>query len=73
MKALRVGIIGCGGRGWAHASGYKAAGDRVILAACADIPAGVEAASAAAGEDGAVCAVGSLYMAGAVRACFGLY
>ena len=40
---------------------------------CADIPAGVEAASAAAGEDGAVCAVGSLYMAGAVRACFGLY
>ena len=40
---------------------------------CGDIPAGVEAASAAAGEDGAVCAVGSLYMAGAVRACFGLY
>ena len=40
---------------------------------CADIPAGVEAASAAAGEAGAVCAVGSLYMAGAVRACFGLY
>ncbi len=39
---------------------------------CGDIPAGVEAASAAAGEDGAVCAVGSLYMAGAVRACFGL-
>ena len=37
MKALRVGIIGCGGRGWAHASGYTAAGDRVILAACADI------------------------------------
>lgn len=40
---------------------------------CGDIPAGVEAASAAAGEAGAVCAVGSLYMAGAVRACFGLY
>ncbi len=40
---------------------------------CGDISAGVEAASAAAGEDGAVCAVGSLYMAGAVRACFGLY
>ena len=28
------------------------------VAACADIPAGVETASAAAGEDGAVCAVG---------------
>jgi dihydrofolate synthase/folylpolyglutamate synthase len=40
---------------------------------CADVPAGVEAASAAAGEDGVACAVGSLYMAGAVRACFGLY
>ncbi|MBQ5405520.1 MAG: bifunctional folylpolyglutamate synthase/dihydrofolate synthase [Oscillospiraceae bacterium] len=40
---------------------------------CPDIPAGVEAASAAAGEDGVACAVGSLYMAGAVRACFGLY
>jgi dihydrofolate synthase/folylpolyglutamate synthase len=40
---------------------------------CGDIPAGVEAASAAAGGNGAVCAVGSLYMAGAVRACFGLY
>ena len=39
---------------------------------CPDIPAGVEAASAAAGEDGVACAVGSLYMAGAVRACFGL-
>ena len=37
MKALRVGIIGCGGRGWAPATGYKAAGDRVVLAACADI------------------------------------
>lgn len=40
---------------------------------CPDIPAGVEAASAAAGENGVACAVGSLYMAGAVRACFGLY
>ncbi len=39
---------------------------------CEDIPAGVEAASDAAGEDGVACAVGSLYMAGAVRACFGL-
>ena len=40
---------------------------------CEDIPSGVEAAAAAAGEDGVACAVGSLYMAGAVRACFGLY
>ena len=40
---------------------------------CEDIPAGVEAASAAAGEDGVACAVGSLYMAGEVRACFGMY
>ncbi len=40
---------------------------------CEDIPAGVEAAAALAGEDGVACAVGSLYMAGAVRACFGLY
>ena len=40
---------------------------------CEDIPAGVEAASAAAGEDGVACAVGSLYMAGEVRACLGMY
>ena len=40
---------------------------------CEDIPAGVEAAAAAAGEDGVACAVGSLYMAGAVRACFGQF
>ncbi len=40
---------------------------------CEDIPAGVEAAAAAAGEDGVACAVGSLYMAGAVRACLGMY
>lgn len=40
--------------------------------ACADIPSGVAAAQDAAGEDGMVCAVGSLYMAGAIRACFGL-
>ena len=39
---------------------------------CADIPAGVEAASAKAEEGGVACAVGSLYMAGEVRACFGL-
>lgn len=39
---------------------------------CASIPEGVEAALAAAGEGGMACAVGSLYMAGAIRACFGL-
>ena len=39
----------------------------------ADIPAGVSTAMEQAGEDGAVCAVGSLYMAGAIRACFQLY
>ncbi|MDD4537973.1 MAG: Gfo/Idh/MocA family oxidoreductase [Lentisphaeria bacterium] len=35
-KKLRVGVIGCGGRGWAHASAYKRS-DKVVLAACADI------------------------------------
>ena len=40
--------------------------------ACAGIPDGVAAAQDAAGADGMVCAVGSLYMAGAIRACFGL-
>lgn len=39
---------------------------------CSDIPEGVETAREQAGEDGMACAVGSLYMAGAVRACFGL-
>ena len=39
---------------------------------CESIPAGVSAAMEQAGEDGAVCAVGSLYMAGAIRACFQL-
>ena len=39
---------------------------------CASIPEGVDAAREKAGEDGMACAVGSLYMAGAVRACFGL-
>ena len=39
---------------------------------CESIPDGVETAREQAGEDGMVCAVGSLYMAGAVRACFGL-
>ena len=42
------------------------------VTACASIPDGVEEARRQAG-DGVVCAVGSLYMAGAVRACFGLY
>ena len=39
---------------------------------CESIPDGVETAREQAGEDGMACAVGSLYMAGAVRACFGL-
>ncbi len=39
---------------------------------CASIPEGVETARELAGQDGMACAVGSLYMAGAVRACFGL-
>ena len=39
---------------------------------CGSIPEGVESAREQAGEDGMACAVGSLYMAGAVRACFGL-
>ena len=37
------------------------------------IEEGVEAAKEAAGEDGMVCAVGSLYMSGPVRAMFGLF
>lgn len=40
---------------------------------CATIADGVAAALEQAGEDGVGCAVGSLYMAGAVRACFNLY
>ena len=39
---------------------------------CASIPEGVDVAREKAGEAGMACAVGSLYMAGAVRACFGL-
>ena len=39
---------------------------------CQSIADGVETAREKAGEDGMACAVGSLYMAGAVRACFGL-
>ena len=44
----------------------------MLFRSCASIPEGVETAREQAGEDGMVCAVGSLYMAGAVRACFGL-
>ena len=40
---------------------------------CKTIPDGVTAAMEQAGVDGVACAVGSLYMAGAVRACFNLY
>ena len=40
---------------------------------CDSIPDGVSAALEQAGRDGMACAVGSLYMAGAVRACFQLY
>lgn len=39
---------------------------------CSSVPEAVEAAKALAGPGGAVCSVGSLYMSGAVRACFGL-
>lgn len=39
-------------------------------AACDSIQEGVSAARALAGPDGLVCALGSLYMTGAVRACF---
>ena len=39
---------------------------------CSSVPEAVEAAKALAGEQGAACSVGSLYMSGAVRECFGL-
>ena len=42
------------------------------VTACASIAAGVEKARSLAGPDGLVCAVGSLYMAGPIRDCFGL-
>lgn len=41
-------------------------------AVAGSIREGVSMAVDAAGKDGAVCAVGSLYMAGEIRACFGL-
>lgn len=40
---------------------------------CPAVPDGVAAASDAAGESGMVCAVGSLYSVGAIRACFDLH
>ena len=40
---------------------------------CGSIPEGVETAREQAGTDGMVCAVGSLYMAGPIRQCLGLY
>lgn len=40
---------------------------------CRSIEEGVRMAKERAGIDNVVCAVGSLYMVGAVRACFGLY
>lgn len=43
------------------------------VTACGSIKEGVSAAAEAAGKDGMVCAVGSLYMAGEIRACFHLY
>ena len=42
------------------------------VTACGSIPEGMETALAQAGQDGMVCAVGSLYMAGELRAFFGL-
>ena len=42
------------------------------VAVCGTIPDGVTEALREAGEAGMVCAVGSLYMAGPIRACFGL-
>lgn len=38
---------------------------------CGSVPEGVAAAREAAGPEGLVCALGSLYMTGTVRACFG--
>ncbi len=42
------------------------------VTACQSIEEAVAAAEEAAGEEGVACAVGSLYMAGRIRACFGL-
>jgi dihydrofolate synthase/folylpolyglutamate synthase len=43
------------------------------VSACDSIAEGVRRAIDLAGKDGVVCAVGSLYMAGAIRECFGLF
>ncbi len=43
------------------------------VAVCGSIPEGVSEARAQAGDEAAVCAVGSLYMAGEVRYCMGMY
>ena len=43
------------------------------VTACGGIPEGVSEALAQAGDDAMVCAVGSLYMAGEVRYCMGMY
>lgn len=42
------------------------------VTACGSIAEGVDTARSRAGADGLVCAVGSLYMAGPIRDCFGL-
>ncbi|MGI5977160.1 MAG: bifunctional folylpolyglutamate synthase/dihydrofolate synthase [Candidatus Limivicinus sp.] len=49
----------------------KCFGKKVTV--CDNIQDGVSAALDAAAEDGMVCAVGSLYMAGDIRACFNLF
>ena len=43
------------------------------VAVCAGIPEGVSRAREEAGDEAMVCAVGSLYMAGEVRYCMGMY
>ena len=42
------------------------------VSVCGSVREAVAAAIDAAGEDGMVCAVGSLYLAGAIRTCFDL-
>ena len=54
----------------ALAEHLKRFGKRVTV--CGSIPEGMETAMAQAGDDGMVCAVGSLYMAGELRGYFGL-
>lgn len=53
-----------------YAAHLKKYGKGVV--SCASIAEGVAEARARAGRDGLVCAVGSLYMAGPIRDCFGL-